>query len=156
MKRKRKTTGGIRLPRRVIDLGRCVEVHFDDGRVWSTKRRRIHLCCSESGRTLWILPVSTEKRTTIPDNRLYEDFTGYYVSGIRTAFGGKERTPKRLISIGKVKSVVYESSKWDGKKREYIHTFRSKPTARTDNADNPLLIKISGGRIRVKPEGITG
>lgn len=146
----------IRLPRRVIDLGRCVEIRFSDGRKWSTKRRRIHLCCSESGRTLWVLPVSPEKAKSIPRSRLYEDFSGYYVSGIRTAFGGRERHPRKLINIGLVKSVVYESSKWDNRKREYIHTFRSKPTARTDNAENPLLIKISGGKIRVKPEGIVG
>jgi hypothetical protein len=156
MKRKRKMTGGIRLPRRVIDLGRCVEIHFSDGRTWSTGKRRIHLCSSESGKTLWVLPVSQEKKTRIPQSKLYEDYTGYYVSGIRTAFGGREKLPKRLINLGKVKAVVYESSKWDGKKREYIHTFRKFPVAKTDNADKPLLLKISGGRIRVKPEGITG
>lgn len=153
---RKKTAHRIRLPRRVIDLGRIVELRFVDGRVWNSKRRRIHLCCSESGKTLWVLPVSRERASSIPRHRLYEDFTGYYVSGIRTAFGGRERHPTRLINLGKVKSVVYESSKWDNRRREYIHTFRSKPIARTDNAENPLLIKISGGRIRVKPEGITG
>lgn len=153
---KRAKTRGIRLPRRVIDLGRCVEIHFVDGRIWNTKKRRIHLCSSESGKTLWVLPVSKEKASRVPHNRLYEDFTGYYVSGIRTAFGGREKHPTKLISIGRVKAVVYESGKWDGKRREYIHHFRRKPTARTDNTDNPLLIKISGGNIRVKPEGITG
>jgi hypothetical protein len=146
----------IRLPRRVVDLGRCVEIEFSDGRIWKTKKRRIHLCSSESGRTLWVLPVSKEKATSIPKHRLYEDFTGYYVSGVRTAFGGNEKHPTKLISLGRVKSIVYESSKWDGRKREYIHTFRSKPIARTDNPDKPLLVKISGGKIRVKARGIEG
>lgn len=155
MARRTKKTGGIRLPRRVIDLGRCVEINFADGRKWSTKNRRIHLCCSESGKTLWVLPVSAEKKSRIPHSRLYEDFTGYYVSGIRTATI-RGRIPTKLHSLGEVKSVVYESAKWDGKKREYIHTFRKYPIAKTDNADKPLLVKISGGRIRVKPEGITG
>ena len=153
---RKKPARGIRLPRRVIDLGRCVEIQFSDGRVWNTKKRRIHLCCSESGKTLWVFPVSKEKKTKVPSNRLYEDFTGYYVSGIRTAFGGRERTPKRLVDLGKVKAIIYESSKWDRKKREYIHKFRTHPIAKTDDSNNPLLIKISGGRFRVKPEGITG
>ena len=144
----------IRLPRRVVNLGRCVEIHFDDGTIWKPKSRKVDLCCSESGKTLWVLPVSTEKKVRYPRPcKLYERFHGYLVSGVKTANVEDEG---RLSRSGQVEAVVYESDKWDNKKREYIHTFRHKPRAYADNIDNPSFVKISGGKFRVKPEGIVG
>lgn len=154
MKRKKKANpkSKIRLPRRVVHLGRCIEIHFLNGTVWKPKSRAVDLCCSESGKTLWILRVSREKKTSFP-SKLYERFTGYYVSGIKIA---KVNDKSRLKPSGKVEAIVYESDKWDNKKREYIHKFRNKPTAYSDNIQKPSFVKISGDGIRVKASGITG
>lgn len=142
----------IRLPRRVIALGPCVEVCFRDGRVWKPGRRMIWLCSSESGRTLWILPVSAEDRKRVPRSKLYERFHGYEAHGVRIA---RVQDTKPLIDFGEVKSITYRSRKW-GDNASYIHTFKKYPKAYSDSTKSPSLVKISGGKIRVKPEGITG
>ena len=143
----------VRLPRKVVDLGRLVELTFADGTVWSPRKKLVHLCSSESGRTLWILTVSKENTKKQPRSRLYRDFTGYYSSGVRTA---QVSEPSSLKKSGRVQSVVYSSKKWDGRMREYIHTFRHHPVAHADNLKHPTFVKISGSRIRVQKRGITG
>lgn len=148
-----KASKHVRLPRRVIGLGRCVEIRFQDGRTWKTGSRMVWLCSSESGKTLWVLPVSKEDHSRISNSALYKAFHGWEAHGVRIS---KLREPKSLKSFGKVKAVVYASRKWGGKNHSYIHTFRTKPTAYSNSAASPTLIKISGGKIRVKPEGITG
>lgn len=153
MPKRSKNPSSVRIPRRVVSLGRCVELIFVDGTTWKPRRYTTHLCSSESGKTLWILTVSKENTKVVPESKLYQQFTGYVVSGARIA---NVREPSSLSRSRQVKSIVYESDKWDNKKREYIHTFRTKPRAYTDNIGNPSFVKISGGRIRVKPEGITG
>lgn len=149
---KRKNPQGVRLPRRVVHLGRCIELNFEDGEQWKPPRTA-QLCCSESGSTLWILTVSGRARSSEIRSPLYEKFTGYFVSGVRTA---KVREPVSLERGGRVASIVYESDKWDSKKREYIHEFRMLPRAYTDNFNKPSFVKISGGNIRVQSRGITG
>jgi len=143
----------VRLPRKVIDLGRCVEIEWDDGTSWLPRKASIHLCCSESGRTLWVLPVSRENTRTKPESKLYKRFTGFYTSGVRTA---RVREPSKLRYSKPVKAIVYESDKWSGKKTQYIHTFRSRPRAYCDRLSDPSFIKISGGKIRIRSVGITG
>jgi hypothetical protein len=147
------TRRSVRLPRKVVDLGRCVEIEWDDGTLWSPRKASIHLCCSESGRTLWVLPVSKESTRSKPESKLYRRFTGFYTSGVRTA---RVREPSKLQYSKRVKAVVYESDKWTGKRTQYIHTFRSRPRAYCDRLADPSFIKISGGKIRVKSVGITG
>jgi hypothetical protein len=143
----------VRLPRKVIDLGRCVEIEWEDGTSWLPRKASIHLCCSESGRTLWVLPVSRENTRTKPESKLYKRFTGFYTSGVRTA---RVREPSKLQYSKPVKAIVYESDKWSGKKTQYIHTFRSRPRAYCDRLSDPSFIKISGGKIRIRSVGITG
>lgn len=142
----------IRLPRRVIGLGRCIEINFDDGRQWKPGHRLIWLCSSESGKTLWVLRVSKENTSQVPKSKLFTCFHGYEAHGVRIAKAHDTRT---LKNFGKVKSVVYQSRKW-GDNASYIHKFRTKPTAYADSIKSPSLVKISGGKIRIKAEGITG
>lgn len=152
-KHKNPSAKTVRLPRKVVDLGRCVEIEWDDGTLWKPGKPSAHLCCSESGRTLWVLTVSRENTRVQPESRLYREFTGFYASGVRTA---KVREPRRLTYSRRVKSVVYESRKWTNKKTQYVHTFRARPRAYCDRIEDPSFIKISGGKIRVKSVGITG
>lgn len=144
----------MRVPSRVVGLGRCVEVRFSDGRVWRTGRSpRAELCCSPSGKTLWVLRVGQKEKNNRVSSRVLKRFTGFEADGTRTA---SVRDSKRIIRLGKVKSIVYESDKWDRKLRKYIHTFRNYPSASTDKANDPTFVKISGGRIRVRSTGIHG
>jgi hypothetical protein len=150
---KNPSTRVVRLPRVVVDLGRCVEIEWEDGSLWSPRKPSIHLCCSESGRTLWVFSVSRERTHLKPKSSLYRRFTGFYESGVRTA---SVREPSKLTYSRYVKAVVYESDKKTGKKTHYIHTFRSRPRAYCDRLSDPSFIKISGGKIRVQSVGITG
>lgn len=63
---------------------------------------------------------------------------------------------KHLVALGTALDVSYDSAKWrrDGKKKGYIHTFTSAPHVATNPAGSVLI--IFGGKMRVKPEGITG
>lgn len=151
--RKNPSRSSVRLPRKVVDLGRCVEIEWEDGTLWSPRKASIHLCCSESGRTLWVLSVSKESTRLTPKSKLYRQFTGFYESGVRTA---AVREPSTLTYSRRVAAVVYESDKKTGRKTHYIHTFRSRPRAYCDRLSDPSFIKISGGKIRVKSVGITG
>lgn len=140
----------IRLPRVVVSLGPCIEVHFSGGRVWRPRNKRIHLCAGESGRTLWVMGVSKEHKDKQPASALFERFRAHAVRGYRNA-KIRDRISK-LVRLGRVDAVVYEWSK----REERIHRWRKKPQAWADSANNPTFVKISGGRIRVTSRGILG
>jgi hypothetical protein len=148
---RKKNAGSVRLPRRVVLLGRFVELEFDDKTRWAP--RGFSVCASESGTTLWVLRVSGRVKKSDIHSPLYEAFHGYFVSGVKTA---KVREPVSLLKSRPVKHIVYASNKWDGKMREYIHKFRAAPRAYTDSRENPSFIKLSGANIRVRSVGITG
>lgn len=150
-KKKENLKKKVRLPRRIVMLGRCVEIQFVNGDIWKPRKKRTDLCASESGKTLWIVEVSRENKSQTPKSDLYEAFHGYYVGGVKTAYVGE---PSKLKRSQKVDAIVYESDKWDGRKREYIHKFKKKPYAYTDNLKKPSFVKISG--VKIKSEGITG
>lgn len=139
----------IRLPRVLVDLGPCVEIHLESGKVWRPGRKSIHLCSNESGRILYVIAVTREYRDKKPASRLYEVFKHRGVSGYRE---GKMREVSKLVRLGRVNAVVYGWSQ----REERIHRWRKKPTAWTDKANDPTFVKISGGRIRVTSRGILG
>ena len=140
----------MKVPSNLICLGKCLEIEFSDGTLYEP--RGADLCSSTSGKTLYVVTRKKAKKTN-RKSALYEAFHDFepdsqYVIRIRDNINFKKSK--------KVRSVSYRSDKWTGKNVDYIHRFRKQPTAYSDSLKKPSIIKISGGRIRVKPEGITG
>jgi len=139
-----------RVPRKLVCLGQCLEIEFTDGTLY--RPPRADLCASMSGRTLWIVRRGEKEKFT-GSCKLYEAFHDF------------EAESKYIISIPdnisfkksqKVKSVSYRSDKWTGKKTDYIHRFKKRPTAYSNDLKKPSIIKICGANIHIRPVGITG
>ena len=45
-----------------------------------------------------------------------------------------------FVQLGTVQEIVYRSDKWDGKKTDYIHSFKKKPKLITNSKGNLLLL----------------
>jgi len=148
--RKANPTKGDTVPSQLVCLGKCLDIEFSDGTIYEPPGA--DLCASMSGKTLYV--VKRRKATkTRKRNALFEAFHDFdpdseYIIRIPDNINFKKSK--------KVRSISYRSNKWTGKNVDYIHRFRSQPTAYSDNLKKPSIIKISGGKIRVKPQGITG
>lgn len=67
--------------------------------------------------------------------------------------------PDTFIHLGKAIGVLYESDKWDGKPRAYKHDLKKHGNvlAAPEGKDGySRLIIITGIKIKIKKEGITG
>ena len=62
----------------------------------------------------------------------------------------------QLKRLGKCVSITYESDKWTGKPTKYRHTFNKLPNVHLNHLDDPSLIQVSKGGLKVKAEGIVG
>lgn len=146
------------LPRKVVALGNCLEIGFTDGRIYQPTRSL--LCCSVSGKTLWIFPDTGKWAADnggSAHHQLYAKWSKFEADKskkLRISEAGK------LKSFGQVDYIIYSSDKWcpKRKKTRYIHHFsrRKPPTLRSNSTKNPSFCKINGGNIDVKSVGITG
>ena len=141
-----------------MSLGVCLEIHFldTDGNIEIYKPgKRAMLCTSATGKgsVLWVLTVAGRPKKYNGRSELFERFHSYEAD---TYWIKRVPSCKRLSRSRRVHAVVYRSSKWTGKATDYIHTFDNPPIASAEKFKNPGFIRISGGKIRVKAEGITG
>lgn len=139
-----------RVPSKLVCLGACLEIEFADGTLY--KPRGADLCASMSGRVLWVVrrkrPAAYSRRCKLYS--AFHDFEPDKAYKVNVSDNIVFKASKR------VKSVSYRSDKWSGKNVDYIHKFKKYPTAYADNLKNPGIIRISGAKISVRPEGITG
>ena len=139
-----------RIPSKLVCLGTCLEIEFQDGELYTPQGA--DLCASMSGKVLWVVPRKKAANYRKQCN-LYEafhDFEPDKAYKVSVSDNVVFRTSK------KVKSVSYRSNKWTGKNVDYIHKFKKYPTAYADSLKKPGIIRISGVKIQVRPEGITG
>lgn len=141
-----------RIPQRLVCLGALVEIKFKGiGKPY--RPRGWDLCASPCGKELWV--VKRHKASSFKGkSQLYSIFTEYEPdSSYRVRV-----SEKRLIPSRRVTHIVYRSDKWDDKRRkkDYIHRFSRPPLAYATDLKKPGFIRISGGRIRVRAEGIIG
>jgi hypothetical protein len=64
-----------------------------------------------------------------------------------------DKWPAEFAQLGRLVEIVYESDKWDGRKRLYSHRFGEKPVL-VSSKDGRLF--ILGGNYRIKNAGIVG
>lgn len=139
-----------KVPKSLVCLGTCLEIEFADGTLYEPPGA--DLCASMSGKTLFVVSRKKPKKAK-RRNALYEAFHDFEPDSEYVI-----RIPDKIkfAKSKKVRSISYRSDKWTGKKVDYIHRFKRQPTAYSDNLKKPFIIKISGGRISVRPQGITG
>lgn len=58
--------------------------------------------------------------------------------------------------IGRCQMILYRSDKWTGKQQRYYHDFKTPPIVWATSKTSPRAVILSGGKIRIKKEGITG
>lgn len=143
-----------KVPLTLVEIGRCVEIGFEN-RLWKwTVRDNFILTSSESGKRLFIFarPKTIDKAPAKLDRakKLYKIFHGRkydeYLKGTLYALRSK---------VGRAIHIVYNSDKF-GPRRDYIHHFDSLPIVWADRSKNPRIVALTGGHIRITARGIEG
>ena len=150
----------------LVCLGRAVEMIADGKRYKWTIKDGMNLYSPPGGKKLFILntqkkPISGAKfRAEIAETggRFEKGLALYKEWHECEPASGSLMTPPRgfLFSAGRVESLEYNSTKYTGRKTNYIHTFKSCPLVWVNNKKAPKVLVLTGGKIRVKNEGITG
>lgn len=93
--------------------------------------------------------------STHPGEKVYRNFRGYAPRGVKRV---PWRVPAQLVELADADAVCYQSNKrnggGNGQPQGWIHHFGPGVKMYT-NPEGTLLV-LAGGRLRVKPEGITG
>jgi hypothetical protein len=98
----------------------------------------------------------TKAKKTRTAEKQYRDF--HHKTGHKTITDVLD-IPEKFVHIGKAVSLIYESDKFDGKKRLYKHDFKkhgnilAKPEGANGFSD---LILMNNLKFKIKKEGITG
>jgi hypothetical protein len=148
------------LPSILVDLADVLSIDLDNGqRLKFPRSGKFALCANKAGTEIWIFTRLYSLRVEASDPKcddLFEKFTGFESDETGRQIHITE--PKKLMSIGKAINIVYRSDKFSapGKNSDYVHTFKKMPKVTVDNVDNPSIVALRGGAIRIKPEGITG
>ncbi len=163
---KSKVKKAIKLPDVLICLGRAVSVTGVEMLFKWPIKAKCQLYCSTSGESLYCL-VSTAKESSKDE---FNSAVGKHQKQVDTAVklyerwhdfdpvsGSIVRPPRGfLFDVDRAESIIYSSDKWVGRTRSYIHTFKTPPKVWVNRKTDPTLLVMTGGRIRVTKEGITG
>jgi hypothetical protein len=146
------------IPKTVVILGKALQLDCGDWFYKWTKRPGSLLCSSVSGKRLYVLPgpdkaIDVENDGTVKDaKKLFRKFSPKGNLDFETGTGNSKGTLKKR---GTAHSIVYESNKF-GRKSSFIHEFKTKPRVWTDKANEPTIVVIEGGKIKVTARGIEG
>ena len=143
----------------IVNLGKALELRMVGGTIYRFPSNAKWIVCSSlQANELFILKsTGMEKVTPIRTKRirdaekLWSRWSGFKPDEAMTG----TIPDKKMLSVGKVDAICYESDKWSGKKAKYIHDFDVPPKAYADNKSNPSIFRITGN-LKVKKEGITG
>jgi len=145
------------IPKLLIVLGRLVEIDTIDHTYGWIKKDNFVLCTNEDGTKLFAFKNKSKKSTQLSDNenykrakRLYRNFNSYEAKSLK-----KETINNLKQQESRCIYVIYSSDK-EGKRQNYIHTFKKRPVVWVDRLNNPNIIALVGGNIRVTTRGILG
>lgn len=147
------------LPSLLVDLATPLSIDIENGdQLKFPISGNFCLGSNRSGTELWIVSRKGAKNVRTADEKgetLYESFTGFEHDEV-----GKmvQLSPKSLVKIGRAINIVYRSDKFSkpGDTSDYIHPFSHYPIVSVDSINQPSIVALRGGRIKVKKEGITG
>ena len=156
----------IRLPKVLCCIGHALEIGTQDEIYRWPIRKNVLLYTCPAGTSLFCIQSTAKKvsdqkfKNALDQNRvqvnkarkLYRNWHDFdAVSGSLLS-----RPRGFLHDCGRATYIIYRSDKWIGKNRDYIHHFKKPPRVRANKKSQPSLLAITGGKIRVKNEGITG
>jgi len=158
----------MRLPKVLVGLGTVsqIEILTPDENLMQFSflvKQGYQLCANSTGTALFIFPgrdeikgVEGEPSMVWPQidraQKLYEKWSDFEVDAVNAY----KVSGKPLRTVGSGYSITYRSDKWTGKITPYIHHFTSPVKIKMDDIDNPRLIQIFGGKLKVQPRGIVG
>ena len=161
-----KTKRPIRLPAVLACLAQAVAVKCEDRVIKFPAKSGIMLYTNTAGRELYCLApqkrktspaafnsaVLTHKRDVSAAMAIYERWHDFpAVSGSLT------QSPRGfLFHAGRAVEIGYKSDKWVGYTRPYYHPWDYPPVVWVNKYERPDLVVLTGGKIRVTKEGITG
>ena len=147
-----------RIPDRLVELGRAVEVDSDNYKwEWTAKENHV-VACSENGKTLFVFPRGKNRATQLGDDDEINEAMAIYKT-----FNRKNATAGRKVKVrdklkregGRAIHIIYNSDKF-GDRHNYIHTFDSPPIVWVDREWEPRMIVLTGGSIHITKRGIEG
>lgn len=166
MAQSKKLKKALKLPPVLCGLGRAISVVCGDTTYKWTTKDKVALFSSTNGKKLFCLKVIKEKTVKDDITQKIEENRTEVDAGIKlyskwhefdAASGDLIKTPRGfLFQIDRATSIVYASDKWSGKIEHYIHKFKTAPIVWVNNKTAPTVLILTGGRINVKKEGITG
>lgn len=143
-----------RIPPVTVELGRAVELDSDNWQWNWNKKHDWVVSTNPNGSRLYLF--KKPKKLSPRDLRLTKADHLYKVfnrSDYDKALVGNVSEPKK--KVGRAIHVVYESCKF-GPLRHYIHTFDNPPIVWADKPEDPSVIALTGGKIKVTKRGIEG
>jgi hypothetical protein len=150
----------------LICLGELLEIHIDNFVYKWAIKDGMRLYSSPLGKKLYALNAKPKASTDAHMKKivsrhrlkvnqglaLYEkwhDFEAASASVIDVPRGN-------VSQIGRCSQILYRSDKWTGKPTRYYHDFKTPPLVWATSKNAPRALILTGGKIRVKAEGITG
>ncbi len=156
----------IKLPAVLCCLGQAVEVQGENELYKLRQKDRILLYTNPAGRELYCLKASPRKTNPAAFQTALESHKGQVNAGMNlykrwhdfnAVSGSLAACPRGfLFNTDRCVHIVYKSDKWTARIRSFIHTFKHPPMVWVNKYDGPDLVVLSGGKIRVTKEGITG
>lgn len=132
--RTRRSSRGVRNPRRVRVAGRELEIELEGKELRQVRGRGARL---------------VEKGL-----ELFRDWSGREAGAVDVR-EVPDGTPAVLVQLGELVGVAYRSDKWGGRPRKYFHETERPWPLLCSSADGRRLF-ILGGAVTVRPEGLVG
>lgn len=159
---------GLKIPGVLVFLGRAVEVKGEHVHYYFDDNTR--LLSESNGKTLWCIRSGKEYENYAKIDPLVSKHRKLVEIGLnlRDDWNDLENSPDGsrasvikipsgfLFEADKCHTIVYDSDKFDGKERRYIHKFKNIPTMWVNKQTEPSVLKLSGGKIRITKRGIIG
>jgi hypothetical protein len=156
----------IKLPDVLICLGRAVSVTGAELEFKWPIKAKCQLFCSTTGASLYCLVATARPSSKSHLEKALKKQHDQVSAGMQlyerwhefdAASGSLVHAPRGfLFNVDRAVSIVYASDKWVGRARSYIHTFKTPPKVWVNRKTDPTLLVMTGGRIKVSKEGITG
>lgn len=146
----------MRIPATLVLLGEPITIETESGESWDFRSGSHYLATTGSGTELWIVPAPRRIRESKSIPRLGADMFRRFVGwSADSAF--KFAVPDfAATTAGAAKSIAYRSSKWSGRRTGYIHDFENQTKIQVDNLKKPTTWRLTGRKLAVMAEGITG
>lgn len=156
----------IKIPSVLCCIGQALEVLGEKQKYKFKVKDRVFLYTDTAGKKLYCLKTVEKKAKKSDFDRAIEKKHSQVSEAMKLyknwhdfdAVSGSLASPPRgfLFDVDRAVHIIYNSDKWVGRNRKYIHEFKTPPKIWVNKKTEPTLLVMTGGKIAVKKEGITG